>query len=89
MKTLRHYLIRIIAVAAGTLAVAAGALTVYVARPWDRDWDAPLPDVRASSDPDVIRRGEYLFTGRPTASSAMPDRAPSTTMPSSAVRRSS
>ena len=60
---LRRKLLRGLGVVAA-IAVAAGAgLAVYVARTWDRDWDAPLPDIRASRDPDVIRRGEYLVYG--------------------------
>lgn len=48
------------------LAVASAALVVvaiYVARTWDRVWDAPLPDLHASSDPAMIKRGEYLVYG--------------------------
>jgi mono/diheme cytochrome c family protein len=45
--------------------VAAGLaiLAVYVSYTWDRTWDAPLPDIHASRDPEVIRRGEYLVFG--------------------------
>jgi len=48
-----------------SLAVVAGLLllTVYVYRTWDRVWDAPLPDVHASKDPEIIKRGEYLVFG--------------------------
>jgi mono/diheme cytochrome c family protein len=63
MRRLRRYLINILAVAAGTVGVAAAALALYVVRTWDREWDTPLPEVHASNDPDVIRRGEYLVYG--------------------------
>ena len=39
-------------------------LAIYVWRTWDRAYDGyPLPEVRASSDPAVIARGEYLVYG--------------------------
>jgi mono/diheme cytochrome c family protein len=45
-------------------AIGATGLAVHVVRTWDRDWaDVPLPDIHASSDPAVIRRGEYLVFG--------------------------
>jgi mono/diheme cytochrome c family protein len=45
--------------------VAAGlaVLAVIVTDTWDREWDAPLPDIHASSNRDVIQRGEYLVFG--------------------------
>ena len=53
--------------AAGILAtvvvLALAGLAVYVARTWDRTYDAPLPEVRISSDPTVLARGEYLVYG--------------------------
>ena len=48
---------------AGLLAVVGSAIGVYVFRTWDRNWDAPLPAIHASTDPDVISRGEYLVRG--------------------------
>lgn len=45
------------------LSVVAVALAGYVWRTWDRTWDAPTPDIHASADPDVIKRGEYLVFG--------------------------
>jgi mono/diheme cytochrome c family protein len=50
-------------VVVATTAVAVAALAVYVSQTWVRTWDAPLPDIHASSDPAVIRRGEYLVFG--------------------------
>ena len=38
-------------------------LSLYVWRTWDRVWDAPLPDLHASTDPAVIARGQYLAYG--------------------------
>ena len=53
--------------AAGILAavvvLALAGLAVYVARTWDRVYDAPLPEVRISTDPAVLARGEYLIYG--------------------------
>jgi len=45
------------------VAVLASALTIYVWRTWDRVYDYPVPEVRASVDPAVIARGEYLVYG--------------------------
>ena len=45
--------------AAGT----SPALALYVSVSWNRSWNVPMPDVKASSDPAVIARGEYLATG--------------------------
>ena len=38
-------------------------LACYVYVTWDRIWDAPLPDLHASTDPAAIERGEYLVFG--------------------------
>ena len=44
--------------------VLSSVLTIYVWRTWDRSYDEiPVPDVRASTDPTVIARGEYLVYG--------------------------
>ena len=46
------------------LLVAVVGLAIYVAQTWDRVWDdVPLPEVHASTDPDVIKRGEYFVYG--------------------------
>jgi len=59
----RKYLVRGAATVAALLAVVVSAAGLYVFRTWDRSWDAPLPDIHASTDPEVIRRGEYLVRG--------------------------
>ena len=56
-------LVRILLSLIVVIAVAAAVLAVHTWRTWDRVWDAPLPDLHASSDPAVIARGEYLVTG--------------------------
>lgn len=43
--------------------LAFGGLAVHVAWTWDRVYDAPLPEVRISTDPAVLARGEYLVYG--------------------------
>ena len=49
---------------AGIVLVLVGASgAAYVARTWDRVWDVPEPDLHASTDPAVIKRGEYLIYG--------------------------
>ena len=60
---LKKRIVRAAAAAAVALGIALVALTVYVARTWDRTWDAPLPNLQASADPAVIKRGEYLVFG--------------------------
>ena len=44
------------------IVVAVGA-AAYVALSWNRVYDAPMPQVQASTDPAVIARGEYLVNG--------------------------
>ena len=48
---------------ATVVVLAFAGLAVYVAWTWDRVYDAPLPEVRISSDPAVLARGEYLVYG--------------------------
>jgi mono/diheme cytochrome c family protein len=44
--------------------LVASVFALYVWRTWDRAYDEyPMPDVRASSDPAVIARGEYFVYG--------------------------
>ena len=60
---LRRFVMRGAAIVAALLVVVGSAIGVYVFRTWDRNWDGPLPAIHASTDPDVIRRGEYLVRG--------------------------
>jgi mono/diheme cytochrome c family protein len=48
---------------AGTLAVAAGTLTVATAARQQRKFEAPFPDLHASREPAVVERGRYLVRG--------------------------
>ena len=57
------YFVRGAAIMAALLVVVGSAIAVHVFRTWDRHWDAPLPAIHASADPEVIRRGEYLVRG--------------------------
>jgi mono/diheme cytochrome c family protein len=45
------------------IGVLLGGAAAYVAMTWDRRWEAPLPDLHASTDPAVIARGEYFVYG--------------------------
>ena len=45
------------------LVTALAALAVYVTLNWNRDWDVPMPDLHATTDPAVVTRGEYLVYG--------------------------
>jgi mono/diheme cytochrome c family protein len=56
-------IIRTATAVSGIVSAAAIATGLYVSTTWDRVWDAPLPDIHRSSDPAVIRRGEYLVYG--------------------------
>jgi mono/diheme cytochrome c family protein len=45
----------------GLLLVAAGALAAWIQVTWDRDYSRhPTPVVKRSTDPEVIKRGEYV-----------------------------
>ena len=46
-----------LAATAGVVTLSIAGLAVYIARTWDRVWDAPLPAIHRSTDPEVIRRG--------------------------------
>ncbi len=52
--------LRTLAVCAALLAIGAGAYVVFT---WDRVYDLAVPEVHASQDPAVVRRGEYLVYG--------------------------
>jgi hypothetical protein len=63
MLNARRLLGRIVLV--GTLAlvlIAGGAFTAIEIR-WTRTFDAPYPDIYASTDPAVIAQGKYLVYG--------------------------
>src|SRR5687768_1802802 len=44
------------------LVLLAGFVAVALVR-WDRTFEAPMPDIRASTDPEVIAAGRYLAYG--------------------------
>ncbi len=60
---MRRFLLRALAVAAGALVLVGAAVAIYVARTWDRVYDAPLPNLQASRDSKIIERGAYLVNG--------------------------
>jgi mono/diheme cytochrome c family protein len=60
---MRRIVTRTLAILAGVLFLALSAAGLYVLATWDRVWHAPMPDLRASTDPAVIERGEYLAFG--------------------------
>ena len=61
---MKRKVIRAFQVALLLVVLVASAFSVYVWRTWDRSYDEfPVPDVRASSDPAVLARGEYLVYG--------------------------
>jgi mono/diheme cytochrome c family protein len=54
---------RIVKMTAVLVLVTGAGLAVHVWRTWDKVYDIPAPEVHRSSDPDVLRRGEYLVYG--------------------------
>lgn len=60
---MKKIVMRTLGILAGVLFLAASAAGLYVASTWDRVWDAPMPDLHASKNPDIITRGEYLAFG--------------------------
>ena len=59
----RRFAARVAWVLLGSGVIGSAVLAAFVAYTWDRQWDAPLPDIHANRDPEVIRRGEYLVFG--------------------------
>jgi len=55
--------IRALGVLAVIVVLLVAGVAAYVARTWDRTYDKPLPEVRISTDPAVLARGEYLVYG--------------------------
>jgi mono/diheme cytochrome c family protein len=56
-------IVRVLLYLGAALLVAVLVMSIYVSRNWDQTWDAPLPDLHASTDPAAIARGEYLVFG--------------------------
>ncbi|MBV9495643.1 MAG: cytochrome C [Acidobacteria bacterium] len=54
---------KVLAATAATIAALALLFVVAVLLRWDRSYDAPYPQIHASSDPAVIERGRYLAYG--------------------------
>lgn len=61
-SVLRRFVIGLGALAGGILLLALAAVVFAMLR-YDRRWDVALPSTRASADPAVIARGEYLVNG--------------------------
>ena len=47
----------------GVLVVLIAGLIIYVLATWNRNYEAPLPDIKASNDSTIIARGKYLAFG--------------------------
>jgi mono/diheme cytochrome c family protein len=52
----------ILLIAAGIVMVIAG-LVLYIQLTWNKTFDAPYPDIKASTDSAMIERGKYLAFG--------------------------
>ncbi len=56
-------LLKLLVLSGGLVVLAVVALLVVIQLRWQRTFDAPLPEIRASRDPAVIAQGEYLVYG--------------------------
>jgi mono/diheme cytochrome c family protein len=54
---------RLVKILAAVVLACGAVLAVYVWRTWDKVYDLALPVVHRSTDPAVVRRGEYLVYG--------------------------
>jgi mono/diheme cytochrome c family protein len=54
---------KIVFIVFGGIALALIGLALWVQFAWDRHFEAPYPEIRASMDPQVIARGRYLAYG--------------------------
>lgn len=45
------------------LLVVFGGLVIYVQLSWDKTYDIPYPDLKVSTDLEVIEKGKYLVHG--------------------------
>src|SRR5262245_34056248 len=61
--TMAKRMARAMGILFAVVALALAGLAGYVARTWDRTYEAPLPQVTISTDPAVLARGEYLVYG--------------------------
>jgi mono/diheme cytochrome c family protein len=61
--TMKSRILKLIFGLLGILAMVAVSLAAYTELQWDRRFDAPYPEVEASTDPEVIEQGRYLVFG--------------------------
>lgn len=54
---------KILLVVISLLALIILGLVVYILAAWNRDYDAPYPEIAASNDSAMIARGKYLIYG--------------------------
>jgi hypothetical protein len=59
----RRFAVRAAGALLCSVAAGLGVRAGYVTYTWDRQRDAPLPDIHAGTDAEVTRRGEYLVLG--------------------------
>lgn len=45
------------------LVIIIAALVIFVLSTWNKKFDAPMPDIKASTDSAIIERGKYLVYG--------------------------
>lgn len=57
------WLKRIVLGVLSVLVIATLGLFGFVQLRWNRTWDVPTPQLKASTDPEVIARGKYLVHG--------------------------
>ncbi|MEE8396462.1 MAG: cytochrome C [bacterium] len=45
------------------IVVGVVGFAIYVGATWNKQWDVPMPTLKASTDPAIIAKGEYLVRG--------------------------
>ena len=78
---LHRAVVKTVVVLACTVAAGAAGLAGYVSYTWDRQWDAPLPDIHARTDRQDPPRRIAWYSVRRTARSATPTRRPTARSP--------
>jgi mono/diheme cytochrome c family protein len=58
-----RHAVHVAGVLAAVVVLAISGAAAYVARTWNRTYDAPLPNIRVSSDEVAVARGKYIVFG--------------------------
>jgi mono/diheme cytochrome c family protein len=55
--------LKVISLIVASIVIVIAGLVLYVQLAWNKSFDAPYPDIKASTDPVMIERGKYLAFG--------------------------